>query len=546
MKLAPLSVPYRAAQKAGSAVVAAFFISAGGGGTVLSDYAPLLAVAAVLLALAYEIAYYRRFEYELTEDTFDVVSGVVSRRDREIPYRRIQNVDISRGVVQRLLGLAAVDLETAGGSSTEGSIRYVTPAEAERLRTEIQRRKAGAAAGEPAAGSRAAAGADAEMGAEAADAASGAPAETELFAISPSELALVGALSFDPRLLGLVAFLASGSVPVLSGIFTSTSAVLLSVTGLFLAGALLFASWLLGAAIAVTNYYGFRLTRSGDELRYERGLFRRYSGSIPTEKVQSIAVTDNPLKRLFGYATLTIETAGYAPGQGGDYGSQAAVPLAKTGRVYELAREVEAFGEPDFTRPPGRIRVRYAVRYATVVLALTGIAYGIDRALDLAAPWGAPLALLALVPVAAHYKWVHRGYWLGEDHLLTRSGFWRRQTRVVPYYRLQTVIDSRTLFQRRWGVATVVADTAGTGSFTGGDAVAPDVAADEADALREGLTDRLRRALAERRERDRSAAGRSVDGETDSEAETDGPTDEPTDADRDGFEWPSGDAGGGD
>lgn len=533
MKLAPLSVPYHAAQKAGSAVVAALFLSAGGGGTVISDYAPLLAVAAGVVALAYEVAYYRRFEYELTEDTLDVVSGVVSRRDREIPYRRIQNVDISRSVVQRLLGLAAVDLETAGGSSTEGAIRYVTPDEAERLRTEIQRRKAGDAAAEET---------DAAADAETGEAASGVPDETELFAISPSELALVGALSFDPRLLGLVAFLASGSVPVLSGFLSSTSAVLLSVTGLFLAGALLFASWIIGAALAVTNYYGFRLTRSGDELRYERGLFRRYSGSIPTEKVQSIAVTDNPLKRLFGYATLTIETAGYAPGQGGDYGSQAAVPLARTERVYELAREVEAFGEPDFTRPPGRIRVRYAIRYAAAVLVVTAVAYGLDRALDLAAPWGAPLALLAVVPVAAHYKWLHRGYWLGEDHLLTRSGFWRRQTRVVPYYRLQTVIDSRTLFQRRWGVATVVADTAGTGSFTGGDAVAPDVEADEADALREALTDRLRGALAERRERERSAAGGPGDGGTDSEAGTGGPTG----SDRGAFEWASGDADGGD
>lgn len=544
MKLAPLSVPYRAAQKAGSAVVAALFLSAGGGETMIGEYAPVLGVVAVIVALAYEIAYYRRFEYELTADTLDVVSGVVSRRDREIPYRRIQNVDISRSVVQRLLGLAAVDLETAGGSSTEGAIRYVTPAEAERLRSEIQRRKTGGGAGgaAPEPGARSGTDFGAESGTAPATSAASTPAETELFAISPSELALVGALSFDPRLLGLVAFLASGSVPVLSGVFTSASAVFLSVTGLFLAGALIFASWILGAALAVTNYYGFRLTRSGDELRYERGLFRRYSGSIPTEKVQSVAVTDNPLKRLFGYATLTIETAGYAPGQGGDYGSQAAVPLAKTDRVYELAREVEAFGDPDFTRPPGRIRVRYAIRYAAAVVALTGLVYGVDRLLDLGAPWVAPLALLAVVPVAAHYKWVHRGFWLGEDHLLTRSGFWRRQVRVVPYYRVQTVIDSRTLFQRRWGVATVVADTAGAGSFTGGDAVAPDVAADEADVLREALTDRLQRALVEHRKRERVGNEKPDEDETDRKAETG----RASESDRDGFEWVSGDADGGD
>jgi len=68
---------------------------------------------------------------------------VISRREREIPYRRSRtNVDVSRSVIQRALGVAAVDLETAGGgSSTEGSIRFVTPDEATRLQREVQRRK---------------------------------------------------------------------------------------------------------------------------------------------------------------------------------------------------------------------------------------------------------------------------------------------------------------------------------------------------------------------------------------------------------------------
>jgi len=67
--------------------------------------------------------------------------------------------------------------------------------------------------------------------------------------------------------------------------------------------------------VALNYYYGFRLSRAGDELRYERGLFRRYSGSIPTEKVQALRIADNPAKRAL-YASLSIETAGYAPGQG--------------------------------------------------------------------------------------------------------------------------------------------------------------------------------------------------------------------------------------
>jgi putative membrane protein len=491
VKLAPQSVPYRALQKVSGFVVIAFFI------VNSNDWGLPAAAAAggaiLLVALAYEVAYYRRYEYELTEDTLDISSGVISRREREIPYRRIQNVDVSQSVIQRALGIAAVDLETAGGSSTEGSIRFVKPDEATRIRREVQRRKSGASTGEVD-------GTD-ETGDETADRDEVDPSEEVLFAISPGELALVGALSFDGRLIGLLAFLSSGSVPVLSGFIPSASAVALTATAVVAIGALFLVSWILGAGVAFSNYYGFRLSRAGDELRYERGLFRRYSGSIPTEKIQTLMITDNPAKRALGYASLSIETAGYAPGQSGEGGSQAAVPIAATDRVYRLAHEVESFGAPTFSRPPKRVRWRYVVRYVIVVSVLVGIAFAIDWFVGPDLPWYGPAALLLAVPPAAHLKWKHRGYWLGEDHLLTRNGFWSRTVTVVPYYRIQTVIDSRTVFQRRWNVATIVADTAGSSSIAGTSAAAVDFEIEEAVELRETLRERLRSAVTSHRDR---------------------------------------------
>lgn len=485
MKLATQSIPYRALQKVSGLVILVFFlVSANEWGNL--GVAVGLSAVILLIALAYEVAYYRRFDYELTDDTLDIGSGVISRREREIPYARIQNVDVSRNVIQRALGIAAVDLETAGGSSTEGSIRYVTPAEATRLQREVQRRKSGASG--PAG--------DTDENGDPIE-----PMEEDLFVISPGELALVGALSFDGRLIGLLAFLGSGSFPVLSGFLPGTSAAILTATAIVAIGLLFLVSWIIGAALAFSNYYGFRLSRAGDELRYERGLFRRYSGSIPTEKVQTLTIADNPAKRALGYASLSIETAGYAPGQGGDYGSQAAVPIAATDRVYDLAREVETFGEPSFSRPPRRIRWRYVFRYAMVVAALTGLLFAVDWWVAAEIPWYGSLALLPAVPPAAHLKWKHRGYWLGEDHLLTRNGFWSRQIKIVPYYRIQNVIDTRTVFQRRWNVATIMADTAGTGSLVGSDAAAVDFDVEEAVELREALNDRLQDALSDRRAR---------------------------------------------
>ncbi|MBP1922070.1 putative membrane protein [Halorubrum alkaliphilum] len=483
MKLAPQSIPYRAFQRVVGIVILLFFLASANDWGLLIGGA--VAAAVLLVSVGYEVAYYRRFEYELTDDTLDISSGVISRREREIPYRRIQNVDVSRSVIQRAIGVAAVDLETAGGSSTEGSIRFVTPEEATRLQREVQRRKSDAS---PATGTD-------ENGDPV------GPTEEDLFAISPRELALVGALSFDGRLIGLLAFLGSGSFPVLSGFLPDTSAAVLTAFAIVAVGVLFLVSWVIGAGLAFSNYYGFRLSRAGNELRYERGLFRRYSGSIPTEKVQTLTISDNPAKRALGYASLSIETAGYAPGQGGDYGSQAAVPIASTDRVYELAREVESFGEPSFSRPPKRIRWRYVFRYAMMVGVLAAIAFAVDWYVVPDVPWVAPLGLLLVVPVAAHLKWKHRGYWLAEDHLLTRNGFWSREVKAVPYYRIQNVIDSRTIFQRRWNVATIVADTAGTGSLVGSDAAAIDFDIDEAIELRDELRTRLQDALSERRAR---------------------------------------------
>lgn len=490
MKLSPVSIPYRAFQKASSLLVAVIFIvAAGSGGTVngIPIAAPLVALA-ILAAGGYELAYYRRFEYELTADTFDIRSGVISRREREIPYRRIQNVDISRNIVQRLLGIAALDLETAGGSSTEGALRYVTPAEAKRLQSEIQRRKRSTESSTPT-GDETTSGETAEP-----------VAEEKLYEITPTELGLVGALSFDPRLLGLAAFLASGSFPLFQRFLPQPEALLLSMTGIFVLLGLLVASWILGVAVAVSNYYGFQLSRSGDEFRYERGLFRRFSGSIPTEKVQSVTIQDNPLKRTFGYATLVIETAGYSPGGGGEgRGQQVAVPIATTDRVYRLANEVETFGSPEFERPPGRTRQRYAFRYSIGIGVLTALAFAIDWYFAFEIPWTYPLALLLLVAPAAHFKWKHRGYWLDEDHLLTRNGFWQREIKAVPYYRIQNVIDTRTIFQRRWQIATIHADTAGTLSLTGTGAAAVDFDEEEAEWLRTELTERLQSAVREYR-----------------------------------------------
>ena len=530
MKLAPLSVPYRALQKASRLAITLVFV--GSVGTEVGFSSALVAAGiggAIALALAYEFAYYRRYQYTFTDDTFDIESGVLNRREREIPYGRVQNVDISRNIIQRLLGLSAINLETAGGGSTEAAIRYVTAEAATTIQDEIRRRKRGddqrRRTGTESADNTARDAADPDS--EATDSAAtrefDEPEEELLFEISPSELALAGILSFDPRVPGLLFAVFTGSIPFVSPVVPEPAAVattgldptlVLFVMGVVLLVGLVVLSWVVGAISAVVNYWGFRLTRSETELRYERGLLQRYSGTIPFEKIQTVTISDNPLKRRAGYATLAVETAGYAPGQANDRGSEAAVPIAGHDRIRRLAAEIDGCETGGFNQPPKRIRRRYLARYLIALAGVTGLLYAASISVTrlAALPWYLPLVGVFLAPIAAHYKWLHRGYRLGTNHLVTRNGVWNRETKRVPYHRLQTVIDSRTLFQRRWRVATVIGDTAGSLSVLGDDAAAVDIEVDDAVTLRSELRDRLRASLADRRHQrtDGSAATRDT------------------------------------
>ena len=396
-------------------------------------------------------------------------------------------------MVQRLLGLAELRLETAGASGSEAHLQYVGEERADSLQREISRLR-GAGDAEPTDGD----------------------AFETVFEISPKELGLLALVSADLRLFSILALGASVVAPSVAPMAEQWLAVGVEsvVRGLFGTAATLAFLVVVGLLYGVVNatlYYGFTLHRAPEELRYERGLFQRYSGTVPLGKVQSLTVGENVLARALGYASLDIETAGGSGREQDQNNSQSAVPLASRERVFELTNSIEAVGDVAFERPPTRARERYAVRYSGVVLAVTALLFLIQTAFSSSLFWWAPLGLLAVVPVAAHLKWKQRGVFVGPNHVVTRNGFWVRKTKIVPYYRVQTVLSSETVFQRRRRLGTVTVDTAGARSLLGDDATAVDIDAERTEELRERVANELYAAL------------RRPGGPAQSDGRTDGP-----------------------
>jgi len=99
-------------------------------------YDAVLAVSVAILALVLIYAvvgpriYYARYRYMIAEDRVDVRYGILVLRHIVVPIERVHQVEVSRGPVNNLLGLANVTVTTAGGTA---SIRYLEVEEAEKI-----------------------------------------------------------------------------------------------------------------------------------------------------------------------------------------------------------------------------------------------------------------------------------------------------------------------------------------------------------------------------------------------------------------------------
>jgi len=95
--------------------------------------AGLVALAGGLLAWWYPRADYRHWRYEVADDALELRHGVVNHVHSAIPYFRVQHIDVTRGPVERAVGLARLVVHTAS-AGTDATIPGIAAGDAEGLR----------------------------------------------------------------------------------------------------------------------------------------------------------------------------------------------------------------------------------------------------------------------------------------------------------------------------------------------------------------------------------------------------------------------------
>ncbi|NQS98022.1 MAG: PH domain-containing protein [candidate division Zixibacteria bacterium] len=73
----------------------------------------------LILNLIWIPAFYKSLEYIIGDDSVRAKKGVFWRKQVNVPYTKITNVDVTQGPVQRIFDIGTIHLQTAGASGAQ-------------------------------------------------------------------------------------------------------------------------------------------------------------------------------------------------------------------------------------------------------------------------------------------------------------------------------------------------------------------------------------------------------------------------------------------
>ncbi|WP_392545339.1 PH domain-containing protein [Oryzobacter telluris] len=383
---------------------------------------PLVALGLVVLLLAIvggvNWVAWRFTRFRVAPHQVELRSGVLFRQHRQVPFERVQAVELSRPLLARLLGLAQVVVQSAGGSDSQLTLSFLTLARADQLRDELLVRAghsdevghdAGPASGTPE-----------DVGAPVAPRAPAGGAGRPVLAVPNGRLFVATILHGSTIVLGIVA-----AVAALGAGFERFGAVTLVSLP-----ALIPATFAIGMnrVRELLAHGNFRVADTGTGVRVQEGLTDLRATTIPIHRVQAVELVQPLWWRPFGWWRIRVNVAGSkSTGEGEGRGETVLLPVGTFPEAVAVLDVVAPQVTPDGWwaaangdgPQPGWNPVSPRTRY-----------------LDL-------------------LSWRRNAWHLETAAVLLRDGRLTRRAVAVPLARIQSVAVRQGWLERRLRVATV-------------------------------------------------------------------------------------------
>lgn len=394
----------------------------------------IIALAAVIVTLVTGIISWLRYTYRFEQDELRIEYGVFVRKKRYIPFERIQSINITEGLLQRVFGLVKVQIETAGGDEeAEAVLSAISKDEANRIQDYVAAAKHGVN------------GENEEV-----------QAVNTVYAISAPELLVLSLTS------GGVGVVISAMVAVLSQLDDfipykklfgglekwAVQNIMITAIIVFIG---FFLAWIISLLLTMLKYANFKVVKTEKDFIISHGLLERKQITIPLKRIQAIRINENIVRQILGYGTVYVESAGGSM-ENQEAANVTLLPIVKVKLISSILEPhlPDYQLEPAFIPAPKRSLRRYILRswFVPVPIVIAAVIF-----LNM---WGLlSLLLLGFMTVNAVLKFRAAGWSLGEQQLALRFRTINRITVIMKKNKIQSLEMKESYFQQKKDLGTI-------------------------------------------------------------------------------------------
>jgi putative membrane protein len=435
---------------------------------LLQDYGTYIYIGLgllVLLQFVFSYLSYKKFKFSIQEDAFHLDHGVIKLSHVEIPFERIQNINLQQNLIQQVLNVVGFEIETAGEGTAEIKIKALDKDFAQSLKDKLIKEKERIDDGEVKTELKN--GSEEEITMKEHSRSKKEP--TLLFKLNFISLLKVGISSNLFKGIGLLlaffAYVYNFIMDFLTQIYdlnleedfknripeTLTFAAFL-IFGVIIVG------FLITVLTTVLKYFNLKVTKNYENFEVEYGLFKRINKVIKKVKTQIFEINTNPIKKLFKIKNIYVSQA--ASNQVSQKQKIGIVGISKENldtlfsALFNVEYEEQAY---DVCRSRARLFFRYFYQSLAIIMVLSLLAYAFY--LNWISGIGILFLLLILIFLSI-LKVKKSSIGINQLFISVRSGSIDTTYQLIEIHKLQSVRLRRNIFQQYNGHADLIMETA--------------------------------------------------------------------------------------
>lgn len=415
-----------------------------------------LLVLGLLLFFQFIYSYrsYLNYQFYIKKDALCLDYGVFKKSNLEIPFYRIQNISIEQNIIQRILGVVGLKIDTAGAKSSEVKIKALSVSKANGLKQKLIAIKESLDVPD-----------NPEENTGSSDERTGSQHVLKLGFI---QLLKVGVSSNFFKGVGIIFLVLTSTYDILSDLFNvfynddlndeiyRSIPKTLSFT-LFIILFILILGFIITLVSVIFKYFNLNVVSRKEGFQVNYGLIKKENKFIKTQKTQIIERETNPIKKLFDISNVYVSQASSARLNQKQKIGIVGVNEEQFHKIFQTLFKTDVHQEFH----TARTNIRYLIRLFWFQV-LMSLIFGIPAYFFIDPVAGTVIGMIVFIAVGViNYLTVLKSY-IAYNPLFLKigSGSIHTKSSYIPTYKVQSISIKQSVLQRSSNLSDLIINTA--------------------------------------------------------------------------------------